>query len=103
MYLVDWDDLKKAPLERDAWFHFHKKDDLGKFISVMKTKGIDFVPNNKLIDYYLYKRFFDDITDNLEVILNTDNIEKKRKANQDTIEDCFNWTFKLMLDDENEC
>lgn len=102
MYLVDWDDLKKAPLERDAWFHYHNKDDLKKFINIMRSKGIDFVPNNKLIDYYLYKRFFDDITDNLEVILNTDNIEKKRKANQDTIEDCFKWTFKLMLDDENE-
>jgi Ser/Thr protein kinase RdoA (MazF antagonist) len=92
LYIIDWDDLILAPLERDLWFFVSN----GAVVNLYKEAFEDFSLNQTLIKYYITKRFFEDLLGFMELL--DVKLRKKSKAEilKDIEKDCFDWTYKLM-------
>lgn len=89
LFLVDWDDLLVAPLERDLWFHDSEKE--------LKEFYPNYKPNSHLFKFYVYRRYFDDISGFLDELYDPENSdEKKSKLIQSFKEDIFNWLEPLV-------
>ncbi|MDD4773649.1 MAG: aminoglycoside phosphotransferase family protein [Eubacteriales bacterium] len=57
-YIIDWDDVKLAPPERDGWFCMHWRWAADAFENAMRQSGIDHTLNPDTGAYYCYHNFF---------------------------------------------
>lgn len=89
LYIIDWDDLLLAPLERDLWFFFENEE----VASLYEKEFPSFVINKDIIMYYIYNRFFDDMLGFFELL---DQGKDRREVIKDIKKDCFDWTYKLF-------
>ena len=89
LYIIDWDDLLLAPLERDLWFFFDNQE----VIELYRKEFPNFHMDRDIILYYVYNRFFDDLLGFFELL-------EQQKDYENVIEsikkDCFDWTYKLI-------
>jgi Ser/Thr protein kinase RdoA (MazF antagonist) len=92
LYIIDWDDLILAPLERDLWFFVSN----GAVVNLYKEAFEDFSLNQTLIKYYITKRFFEDLLGFMELLDVKPRKKSKAEILKDIEKDCFDWTYKLM-------
>ena len=57
-FIVDWDSVKLAPPERDAWFCVHLDWAMTGFREALKNNGIDYELRDERFAYYCYWFFF---------------------------------------------
>ena len=57
-FIVDWDTVKLAPPERDAWFCVHWDWAMAGFRDALKVNGINYKLRNERFAYYCYWFFF---------------------------------------------
>jgi len=57
-FIVDWDTVKLAAPERDAWFCVHRDWAMADFRDALKLHGINYEMRNERFAYYCYWFFF---------------------------------------------
>jgi len=57
-YIVDWDDTRLAPPERDAWFCLHWEWAMTAFNNALRGNGINYTLRPERLAYYCYDMFF---------------------------------------------
>ncbi|GAB4284944.1 MAG: hypothetical protein Kow0081_2470 [Candidatus Dojkabacteria bacterium] len=84
LFIIDWDDLKLAPIERDLWFH---KGDESFFEEYGETQLF-----NDYYGFYLFRRYLDDLSGFLdEIFKNRSNADIVRKNIKGIQEDVNGW------------
>jgi len=91
LYIIDWDDLLLAPLERDIWFFYEDES----IVNLYKETFLNFYIDKDLFLYYIYKRFFEDLLGFLELLYKEDT--NKEEIIEEIKKDCFDWTYKLII------
>lgn len=76
-HIIDWDSVKIAPIERDAWFFICDDDKIETIQNVLYENGIYYELNKKYLCYYCYYSFFYYITEYLQSYICSK--EEKRK------------------------
>ncbi len=89
LYIIDWDDLLLAPLERDLWFFFDNQE----VIDLYRKEFPNFKMDKDLILFYIYNRFFDDLLGFFELL---DQQKEYERVVESIKKDCFDWTYKLI-------
>ncbi|HQA98881.1 MAG TPA: phosphotransferase [Candidatus Dojkabacteria bacterium] len=89
LYIIDWDDLLLAPLERDLWFFFDNQE----VIELYRKEFPNFHMDRDIILYYVYNRFFDDLLGFFELL---DQQKEYESVVESIQKDCFDWTYKLI-------
>ncbi len=80
IYIVDWDSVMLAPIERDAWVYMNDKRQLDIIYSVLAENHVDYIPCQNLLCYYCYYFFFYYLDEYLKMILCTENSEHKKET-----------------------
>jgi len=95
LYIVDWDDIKLAPIERDLWEYMSNADNIQKITEMLADKGISWTFSQDYFQYYLYTRFFDDLYGYMELdsLKSEDSAICARKIKTEV----FDWLVPLML------
>jgi hypothetical protein len=94
LFIVDWDDIMLAPIERDIWFFINDEKNRNEIQNILHENGIPWEHNREYHRYYIYKRFFEDLYDDLEKdIMGT---EKPDALVRDIEEELEVWLFPLM-------
>jgi len=57
-YIIDWDDPRLAPPERDAWFCMHRPRAMREFHSALRQNGIAYTLRPERLAYYCYYMYF---------------------------------------------
>jgi len=57
-HIVDWDDPRLAPPERDAWFCMHWNWATAAFNKALRENGIEYALRIERMAYYCYQYFF---------------------------------------------
>ena len=84
-YLVDWDDVMLAPVERDLWFLV----DDAEFTAGYRSRFPDISINDDLVAYYALTRYFADMFEFIDEIL-AEHPRQHRQRNLDALrDDCF--------------
>lgn len=96
LYIVDWDEIMMAPLERDSFFYINDKEKLRCFKKSIEERGINYNFNNDYNKYYVYKRFFEDLSGYVDVIAESDSRAKNEKMYSDMEDTCFVWLYGLL-------
>lgn len=68
-HIIDWDSLKLAPIERDAWFFICDDKQLDAIHTVLFHSGVEYKLNPDRLCYYCYYSFFHYLTEYLQTIL----------------------------------
>lgn len=90
LYIIDWDDLLLAPLERDLWFFYEDES----VVRLYEEEFPGFDIDKELLLYYIYKRFYDDLLGFFD-LLGKENI-KREDVIEEIKKDCFDWTYILI-------
>ena len=94
LYIVDWDDVKLAPIERDFWEYMDAAANIQKIADILNDSGVTWTFNRDYYLYYLYTRFFDDLYGYIELdLMKTEDSHvcvKKIKT------EVFDWLIPLM-------
>jgi thiamine kinase-like enzyme len=69
IFIIDWDEIMMSPIERDFWFFMDNKKFIHDMEKVLHKKEIGWEYNKGYYDYYLNKRFFEDLYDCIELDL----------------------------------
>ena len=95
LYIVDWDDIKLAPIERDLWEYMSDDVNIQKITKMLADSGVEWTFSPDYYRYYLYTRFFDDLYGYMELDLTRaeDSAICARKIKTEV----FDWLFPLMM------
>ncbi len=85
-HIVDWDTLKLAPIERDAWFFMKDNNQLDAINTILYNNNIDYKLNPDRICYYCYYSFFLYLTEYLQSVLFAGSEEQKQQISNNLIE-----------------
>lgn len=91
LWLVDWDGLKIAPIERDLW-HYENAPLIEYYCKQAPNYKID----RDLCRYYQLQRFFEDSRYYLEQVLFAKNFTKEQ-SEQDVLSFLNHWGWTLCL------
>ncbi len=58
MVIIDWDDLKWAPIERDLWWYICERPQIELANQVLREEGIPYTLRDERLAYYCYSRYF---------------------------------------------
>jgi hypothetical protein len=95
LYIIDWDDLISAPLERDLWFFIYKDE----IVQLYKKNFEDFDINWDFVKFYVYNRFFDDLLGCFEML---DKGVDEKEVIKEIEQDCINWTYAFIKECEEK-
>lgn len=96
-YIIDWDTVMYAPVERDAWFFMCDGQQIDKINDVLSQHNINYRLSWERLCYYCYYSFFYYLTEHMKSILSTDNPDKKQlmtKKLSGYLTDC--WIYKQL-------
>ena len=68
-YIIDWDEAKAAPIERDLWFFMHKSEQVEIINKTFEKLGFRHKLNYNLFSYYCYSSFFRYLNEHLNKYL----------------------------------
>jgi hypothetical protein len=89
-YIIDWDDPKLAPPERDAWFCLHWDWAVKAFNAAMAENGIAYTLRPERMAYYCYHSFFHYLTEYMEAYFDLGENGDRGKPTYAEIYDYFN-------------
>ena len=69
LYIIDWDDICIAPIERDFWLYMNSSVNIQRIATMLADNGITWTFSQDYYRYYLYTRFFDDLYGYMELDL----------------------------------
>jgi spectinomycin phosphotransferase len=95
LYLVDWDEVMLGPAERDTWFHLTPKT-AATFLKLYRQTFPEYQPEALRYRFYVFRRFFDDLTGYLIEIADSASVEHQAKNLADLEITCFEWLWPLM-------
>lgn len=72
-YIIDWDDPKIAPPERDAWFCMNKIWTIDAWNQAFINNGINYKLRNERLAYYAYSMYFLYLTEQIETFFEIGN------------------------------
>lgn len=78
LFLVDWDSVMLAPIERDAWIYLCERRQMEEVHSVLAANGIRYTLEKNRLCYYCYAFFFYYLSEYLRSM--ADAYDKRRKA-----------------------
>jgi hypothetical protein len=96
LFIVDWDGLMLAPLERDMWFYVNDEEKLNVFREMMVSKGTNYAFNKEYFKYYVYNRFFEDLEGYLAEIAESNDESVKKWMYEEIHKTCYVWLYGLM-------
>ena len=80
-FIVDWDEAKLAPPERDAWnmLNYEGKSGWARclFQKALKSESIDYALQNKRLLYYCYYYYFFYLTEHLDAYMQLGDIHEE--------------------------
>ncbi len=100
IYLIDWDDIKLAPVEHDIWFYLGKK--YGKYFIKSYKMVIDLRLNKKIISFYVYRRYLEDLADWVKSILYLNDDNEQNKSDLEGVEEYCVPCLKNIEQDINQ-
>jgi len=92
-YIVDWDDPKLAPPERDAWFALYWEWAMTAFNNSLGKHGINYILRAERLAYYCYYYFFFYLNGYMETYFDIGNGNKNMYTN-------FNEYFNCWIEEE---
>ena len=97
LFIVDWDSVMLAPIERDAWIFLCDRQQLDKINFILSENGIDYTLMQKRLCYYCYSFFFYYLDEYLKAILSTKNKGQKAAIAESLIEYLTDsWIYKRL-------
>jgi spectinomycin phosphotransferase len=96
LYLIDWDEPMLAPAERDTWFYLHSSAAAEAFLARYRQAFPTHHPDPSRARFYLFRRFFEDLTGYLEHILHNPSVEQQATHLAELEETCFRWLWSAM-------
>lgn len=97
LFIVDWDSVMLAPIERDAWIFICDENEIKTVNSILSENGIDYVLQQNRLCYYCYDFFFHYLNEYLKSIIDAESIEQKEEIIRGLIgylTDC--WIYKRL-------
>ena len=85
LFLVDWDTVMLAPIERDAWIFICDKEQLEIVNLILAENEIDYRLEQNRLCYYCYQFFFYYLNEYMKSIASAENEEQKAKIIRDLI------------------
>ena len=85
LFLVDWDSVMLAPIERDAWILICDKKQLETVNLILAENGMDYRLEQNRLCYYCYQFFFYYLNEYMKSIADADTEERKAKNSRDLI------------------
>ncbi len=96
-YIIDWDSLKLAPIERDVWFFMSDNNQLDDINAILYNNDVDYKLNPDRLCYYCYYSFFFYLTEYLQSILHARSGEQKQNITNNLIEYLnSSWIFRQL-------
>jgi spectinomycin phosphotransferase len=93
LYLIDWDDILLAPPERDVWLLAHSQEVLAGYTSAVPN----FQVRPELFQYYVYRRYFDDMLEYFVEILGDFSASHRTANLADLQRSCFDeWLLPMI-------
>ncbi|MCL2408819.1 MAG: phosphotransferase [Oscillospiraceae bacterium] len=94
LYIIDWDDIKLAPIERDFWGYMDNAANIQKITEMLADNGIAWTFSQDYYFYYVYTRFFDDLYGYME--LDSMKTEDSSICARKIKTEVFDWLVPLM-------
>lgn len=97
LFLVDWDSVMLAPIERDAWIFLCDKEQLENINSALERNGIAYRLESSRLCYYCYWFFFYYLNEYIKSIVDAESDERKTEISESLIaylNDC--WIYKRL-------
>lgn len=97
LFLVDWDTVLLAPIERDAWIFLCDQKELEKVNEVLEENGIHYVLDRDRLCFYCYDFFFHYLNEYLKSIIEAESAGQKEEIVKNLIgylNDC--WIYKRL-------
>ena len=88
-HLVDWDDPRLAPPERDAWFCLHLDWATTAFNETLRENGISYTLRPERLAYYCYHVFFFYLTEYMQTYFDIGNPTSSVSAALSEYFDCW--------------
>lgn len=85
LFLVDWDSVMLAPIERDAWIFICDKKQLETVNLILAENEVDYRLKQNRLCYYCYQFFFYYLNEYMKSIVSAENEERKAKNSKDLI------------------
>lgn len=104
LFLVDWDSIMLAPVERDAWIYICDKNEIKTINSILAENGIDHVLEQNRLCYYCYDFFFHYLNEYLKSIIEAENEGQKEEIIRSLtkyLTDC--WIYKRLQTADTLC
>lgn len=95
--IIDWDSVKRAPIERDAWFFICDSAQMDAINAVLERSAFPVRLQDECIYYYCYYSFFYYMTEHLLAYLNARDEEQREKQAygfKTYLESC--WIFEQL-------
>lgn len=105
LYLIDWDDLKLAPVERDIWIHVGNPSNAAvnrRFMSRYKKHFPDYEVDENWFRFYLYWKHFEYMTISLRVIFDPDFSYRRNRA-INNLKEGYSWTRSVIRNLDSRC
>ncbi len=97
LFLVDWDTVMLAPIERDAWIFICDRNEIEKINRILSENGIDYVLEQNRFCFYCYDFFFHYLNEYLKSIIEAKMEGQKEGIINDLmgyLTDC--WIYKRL-------
>lgn len=85
LFLVDWDAVMLAPIERDAWIFICDKEQVEIVNLILAENEINYRLEQNRLCYYCYQFFFYYLNEYMKSIASAENEEQKAKISKDLI------------------
>lgn len=97
LFIVDWDSVKFAPIERDAWIFIDDKQHLEEINTTLRKNNINYTLRQERLGYYCYYFFFYYLDEYLQSIEGAAGEKQKQAIVENFIEYLTNsWIYKRL-------
>ena len=97
LFLVDWDSVMLAPIERDAWIYLCEQQQIDKINSILAENGIRYTLEKNRLCFYCYAFFFHYLNEYLKAIAGAKNEAQKAEITRGLLAYLTdNWIYKRL-------
>lgn len=96
-YIIDWDSVKIAPIERDVWFSINDNQQIVLIQNTLRKKGLNYKLKKEYLCYYCYYSFFLYLTEYLQSYIEAKDNKKKDELEEAVVEYLNNsWIWERL-------